>query len=135
MFKWNFPCFVCAHCPLHLFAGSPEEFLAPSSFYPSRCQTHRADPRLNDPTTSLETNWAILSHKENKGDDGICVFLTLSSWVLCSVLFSLTSHVCVCRNQTATIDFSELFGSLLPQRAISRERIKLLELQSKITNE
>lgn len=96
---------------------------------------HRADPRLDDPTSSSETNWAALSHKESKGDDGMCVFLTLSSWVLCSVLFSLTSHVCVCRNQTATIDFSELFGSLLPRRAISWERIKLLELQSKITNE
>lgn len=65
------------------------------------------------------------------------VFLTvtLSSWVLFSVLSSLTSRVCVCRSQSASIDFSKLFGSPLPERAISRGRIKALELQSEITNE
>lgn len=67
----------------------------------------------------------------------MCVFLTvaLSSWVLFSVLSSLTSRVCVCRTQSAFIDCSKLFGSPLPERAISWGRIKALELQSEITNE
>lgn len=85
---------VCAHCPLHLFAGSPEEFLAPSSFHPSRCQTQS---RSQAGWSHLELR-DELGSSEPQGEQGrwwhVCFpYIILLGFMFCFVLVNFS---CLC---------------------------------------